>query len=113
MTLCEQPASSASADFARVKPSSPAATTRARAHPSRIGLLLGDASYSIYLIHPFAQRAFLLVVLHTIGLGAISPTAYIFTSFGVGILAGVICYLVLERRVLALGRRLIRRKPPT
>ena len=85
----------------------------ARAHPSRIGLLLGDASYSIYLIHPFAQRAFLLVVLHTIGLGAISPTAYIFTSFGVGILAGVVCYLVLERRVLALGRRLIRRKPPS
>ena len=80
----------------------------ARAHPSRIGLLLGDASYSIYLIHPFAQRAFLLVVLHTIGLGAISPTVYIFTSFGVGILAGVICYLVLERRVLALGRSLIR-----
>jgi len=85
----------------------------ARARPSRIGLLLGDASYSIYLIHPFAQRAFLLVVLHTIGLGAISATVYIFSAFGIAVLAGVICYLVLERRVLALGRRLIRRKPPS
>src|SRR5947207_15519787 len=28
----------------------------ARAHQSRLGLLLGDASYSVYLIHPFPTR---------------------------------------------------------
>ena len=85
----------------------------ARAHQSRIGLLLGDASYSIYLVHPFAQRVFLLAIIHTIGLSSISATTYIFTAFFVAIAAGVVCYLVLERRVLRVGRRLIGRTQPT
>ena len=85
----------------------------ARAHQSRIGLLLGDASYSIYLIHPFAQRAFLLAVIHTIGLPSITPTVYIFSAFFIAIVAGVICYLILERRVLRVGRRLMRLVQPT
>jgi len=85
----------------------------ARAHPSRIGLLLGDASYSIYLIHPFAQRTFLLAIIHTIGLPNINPTVYIFSAFFIAIVAGVICYLVLERRVLGLGRRLVKYVQPT
>jgi len=85
----------------------------ARTHQSRIGLLLGDASYSIYLIHPFAQRVFLLAVIQTIGLSNINATMYIFTTFFIGIGAGVICYLVLERRVLRLGRRIVRSLQPT
>ena len=85
----------------------------AQRHQSRIGLLLGDASYSIYLIHPFAQRAFLLAVIHTIGLSSISATTYIFTAFFIAILAGVVCYLVVERRVLRVGRRLVRLVQPT
>ena len=40
----------------------------ARARTSRLWLMLGDASYSIYLAHPFAQRVFLLGVNRTIGL---------------------------------------------
>ena len=85
----------------------------ARAHQSRIGLLLGDASYSIYLIHPFAQRAFLLAIIHTIGLPNINPTAYIFSAFFIALAAGVVCYLVLERRVLRVGRRLMKYVQPT
>jgi exopolysaccharide production protein ExoZ len=85
----------------------------ARAHQSRLGLLLGDASYSIYLIHPFAQRVFLLAVIHTVGLSNISPTVYIFSAFFIAILAGVICYLVLERPVLRVGRRLMWLVQPT
>lgn len=85
----------------------------ARAYPSRLGLLLGDASYSIYLIHPFAQRAFLLLLIQTVGLAGISATFYIFAAFFLAMLAGVICYLVLERRVLAIGRRIVRRLQPT
>jgi len=85
----------------------------ARAHQSRLGLLLGDASYSIYLIHPFAQRAFLLAVIHTVGLPNISPTVYIFSAFFIAIFAGVICYLFLERPVLRVGRRLMRLVQPT
>jgi len=83
----------------------------ARRHPSRIGLLLGDASYSIYLAHPFAQRALLLAVLHTIGLAAIVSTVYIFSAFAIGISAGVLCYWVLERRLLAVGRKLVGTRP--
>jgi exopolysaccharide production protein ExoZ len=85
----------------------------ARAHQSRIGLLLGDASYSIYLIHPFAQRVFLLAVIHTIGLPSINPTVYIFSAFFIAIVAGVICYLVLERPVLRIGRKIVRYIQPT
>jgi peptidoglycan/LPS O-acetylase OafA/YrhL len=85
----------------------------ARAHQSRIGLLLGDASYSIYLIHPFAQRAFLLAIIHTIGLPSINPTVYIFSAFFIAIVAGVICYLVIERRVLRIGRKIVRYVQPT
>lgn len=85
----------------------------ARAHQNRIGLLLGDASYSIYLIHPFAQRAFLLAVIHTIGLPSINPTVYIFSAFFIAIVAGVICYLMLERPVLRIGRRVMRYLQPT
>jgi exopolysaccharide production protein ExoZ len=85
----------------------------ARAHPSRIGLLLGDSSYSMYLIHPFAQRLVLLVVIHTIGLPNINPTVYIFSAFFVAIVAGVICYLVIERRVLRIGRKIVRYFQPT
>lgn len=84
----------------------------ARAHKSRIGLLLGDASYSIYLVHPFAQRVFLLAIIHTIGIQSISPMVYMFSTFFISIVAGVICYLVLERPVLHVGRQLMRRVQP-
>lgn len=84
----------------------------ARTHQSRIGLLLGDASYSIYLVHPFAQRVFLLAVIHTIGVSKINATIYIFSTFFISIVAGVVCYLVLERRVLSYGRRLMRYVQP-
>jgi exopolysaccharide production protein ExoZ len=81
----------------------------ARARPSRFGLLLGDASYSIYLAHPFAQRAWLLGVIKTIGLPAMSPTLYVITAFLAGLGGGVLSYLLIERRLLATGRRLIGR----
>jgi peptidoglycan/LPS O-acetylase OafA/YrhL len=80
-----------------------------RARPSRLGLMLGDASYSIYLAHPFAQRIWLIGVNRTVGVAAISPTLYIFTAFLIGIVGGVICHFVIERPLLIAGRRLIRR----
>lgn len=85
----------------------------ARARPSRLGLLLGDASYSIYLAHPFAQRVWLLGVIRTIGLPAIPPTLYILTAFLAGIAGGVVSYLLIERHLLRAGRQLIGRAQPT
>jgi exopolysaccharide production protein ExoZ len=81
----------------------------ARRRPSRFGMMLGDASYSIYLAHPFAQRLWLLGVNRTFGLATISPTLYIFTAFVVGIAGGVVCHWLVERPLLIAGRRLIGR----
>lgn len=80
----------------------------ARAYTSRLGLLLGDASYSIYLAHPFAQRAWLF------GFGGFLPTldrplgAVIAIVAGIvaGILGGVLSYILIERPLLAAGHRL-------
>ena len=85
----------------------------ARARPSRLGLLLGDASYSIYLAHPFAQRVWLIGVNKTIGVSAFSPTVYVVAAFVIGIVGGVICHLLVERPLLKVGRRLIGRPQPT
>lgn len=83
----------------------------ARVHPSRLGLLLGNASYSIYLAHPFAQRLWLLGALYTVGLPVISPTLYVLTAFVVGIAGGVASYLLIERHLLNAAWRLIGRQP--
>ena len=81
----------------------------ARARPSRLWQMLGDASYSIYLAHPFAQRLLLIAVNRTIGLAAVSPTLYVLSAFVVGIAGGVICHFAIERPALIAGRKLIGR----
>lgn len=84
----------------------------ARERPSRFWLMLGDASYSIYLAHPFAQRLLLISVNRTIGLSAISPTLYVLSAFVIGIAGGVICHFLIERPLLIAGRQLIGRTQP-
>jgi peptidoglycan/LPS O-acetylase OafA/YrhL len=78
-----------------------------RARPSRLWLMLGDASYSIYLAHPFAQRVLLIAVNRTVGIGAIAAPLYIAIALIVGIAGGVICHFLVERPLLIAGRRLI------
>jgi exopolysaccharide production protein ExoZ len=78
-----------------------------RARPSRLWLMLGDASYSIYLAHPFAQRVLLIAVNRTVGIGAIAAPLYIAIALIVGIAGGVICHFLVERPLLITGRRLI------
>jgi exopolysaccharide production protein ExoZ len=83
----------------------------ARSAPNRLGLLLGDASYSIYLAHPFALRIWLLAA------GALFPAAstwtgiaaYVVVAMASAIAASVVCYLMIERPLLAVGHRLIGR----
>jgi peptidoglycan/LPS O-acetylase OafA/YrhL len=79
--------------------------------PNSIGLLLGNASYSMYLAHPFAQRLWYLVLFHYIPIVSSASRALVFVGGGVlvGILAGVVSWFVLERPLLAVGHRLIRR----
>jgi peptidoglycan/LPS O-acetylase OafA/YrhL len=85
----------------------------ARGRPSRLWLMLGDASYSIYLAHPFAQRIFLIAVNRTIGIATIAPTLYVLTALVVGVAGGVACHFVIERPLLIAGRKLIGRSQPT
>jgi exopolysaccharide production protein ExoZ len=81
----------------------------ARARPNRLWLMLGDASYSIYLAHPFAQRILLIAVNRTIGVSAIPPTLYVLTALIVGLAGGVACHFAIERPLLVAGRKLIGR----
>ena len=82
-------------------------------YTSRLWTMLGDASYSIYLAHPFAQRALLIAVNRTIGVTAIPPTLYVLSALGAGIAGGVVCHFLIERPLLVAGRRLIGRSHPT
>jgi exopolysaccharide production protein ExoZ len=84
----------------------------ARSRPSRLGLILGDASYSIYLAHPFAQRVLLIAVNRTIGVATIAPTVYVTAALVAGIAGGVLYHFLIERPLLILGRRLIGRAQP-
>jgi len=83
----------------------------ARARPSRLWLMLGDASYSIYLGHPFAQRVLLIAVKRAGGVASIPPTLYVLTALIAGIAGGVACHFAIERPLLIVGRRLIGRAP--
>ena len=74
--------------------------------------MLGDASYSIYLAHPFAQRVLLIAVNRTIGVATVAPAIYVTAALIAGIAGGVLCHFLIERPLLILGRRLIRRAQP-
>jgi len=86
---------------------------KARVAPNRLGLLLGDASYSIYLAHPFAQRIWYFGTSHLLnGIGTPAAlTLYVLGALVSGVVGGVVSYLLLERPLLAAGRKLTGRKP--
>lgn len=58
--------------------------------------LLGDASYSLYLVHPFVIRACREVWLKLVG-AALPPIAFIPAATAASMVAGVVLYLALER----------------
>jgi peptidoglycan/LPS O-acetylase OafA/YrhL len=83
----------------------------ARARPNAFLLLLGDASYSIYLAHPFAVRAWFIVM--TLVIGTETQTKAIICALAtalVGVLGGLASWFLLEKPMLAALWRLIRGK---
>lgn len=68
-------------------------------------ILLGDASYSIYLSHPFALNGVAVIWGH---LGApANPWLYVWTALCISIMAGVAVHLLVEKPLTAyLNRRL-------
>jgi len=82
----------------------------ARRHPLPWLQLAGDASYSMYLVHPLFQRAAYLALLLVLGIeGPIKLAIYSMVTFAVGILGGIATYYVIERPILNL--RKTRRRP--
>lgn len=68
----------------------------------RWAVLVGDASYALYLVHPFPMRA-LRVAAGAVGAPA---AAYIVVAAAVCVLLAILLHLVAERPLLRLGRRL-------
>ncbi|HKX10107.1 MAG TPA: acyltransferase [Stellaceae bacterium] len=78
----------------------------ARRRPSPLGLFLGDASYSLYLAHPFAQRAWYFAVVRIMGIASAGSEAFLLVTMVVtGLAGGALTYLFVERPILRVGRR--------
>lgn len=70
---------------------------------TRIGLLLGDASYSIYLFHVHAISV-AMVILHRLAPG-LPIGVIVLLAFLTGAAAGVIAHLLMERPLVAWAHR--------
>ena len=83
-----------------------------RTRPLKLGLLIGDASYSLYLCHPFAQRAVYLML--PTAAAAANPVIGLF-FIAVASLAAILCaiavYRVIEQPTMAVLRRRAKRLP--
>ncbi len=80
---------------------------RARRRPSPLGLFLGDASYSLYLAHPVAQRAWYFAAVRVMGTASLASEAFLLISMVVvGLAGGAVTYLFVEKPILRAGRRL-------
>ena len=66
--------------------------------PSRLASYIGDASYSIYLVHPFAL-ALAAVVLKKIGLAS-SGALFVCIITVAAVCAGFVCYELIEKPLL-------------
>jgi exopolysaccharide production protein ExoZ len=78
-------------------------------------LLLGDASYSIYLCHMF-PIAILRMLWRSLDLpmnGWVATTVFMSACILVGSGAGLLCYILLEKPILTLMRRALAPRPVT
>ena len=76
--------------------------------PARIGAGLGDASYAIYLLHPFAIRGVVRVGEATGYSPAAWPTTFTAVALGVTIAVGLATFRIVERPLTRLARRALR-----
>jgi exopolysaccharide production protein ExoZ len=63
---------------------------------SRVAMFLGDASYSLYLVHPFALRPFRAIWIKVIGADA-PLWIFAIACLGISLFIGVACYMIAER----------------
>jgi peptidoglycan/LPS O-acetylase OafA/YrhL len=86
-----------------------AALGRDRAGPAprtlRLGAALGDASYALYLIHPFVIRALSELAARTDLGAAVGPWGYVFLALAASILVSLAVHRWFERPLTELARR--------
>jgi exopolysaccharide production protein ExoZ len=63
---------------------------------TKIGLLLGDASYSIYLVHPFAIRPFRAIWAKFVG-DTLPIWTFMIACFALALIVGLLSYYLAER----------------
>ncbi len=84
----------------------------ARARIIPLGVFLGDASYSIYLAHPFGLRAWHITFERLVGTGSMAAlTIYVLSALVVGLCVGIVSYLFVEKPILNAFKR--PRRAPT
>lgn len=67
-------------------------------------VLLGDASYALYLVHPFAMRAVRIVLTRLPGVGV---PVFLAVTLPAAVLAAVLLHVLVEQPMLRFGRRRI------
>ena len=68
---------------------------------ARIGAAVGDASYALYLVHPFAIRAGREVVWRSGLAGVVGPWTFVILALAASVLAAILVYRVFERPATA------------
>jgi peptidoglycan/LPS O-acetylase OafA/YrhL len=76
-----------------------------RGRALRLGVLLGDASYAMYLAHPFVMRGLTILGARLSGLGEWAGLGYVIVSLGVAQAVAIAINLGVERRLTGLLRR--------
>lgn len=75
---------------------------------ARFGAALGDASYALYLVHPFAIRAGRELVARSGLGGVIGPWSFVALALAASITAALLLYRLFERPMTAALRRLLK-----
>lgn len=77
--------------------------------PNRFAFLLGGISYSMYLVHPFAQRVWYIVETRITG-GISTMLGAVIYSLGAviaGVVGGLICYFLIEKPILSMKYKVV------
>jgi peptidoglycan/LPS O-acetylase OafA/YrhL len=78
----------------------------ARTSITPFGAFLGDASYSIYLAHPFGLRLWHLPFERLVGTASVAGIAlYVASAVVVGLFVGIATYLLVEKPILSALKR--------
>jgi len=81
-----------------------------KSQPARFGLMLGDASYSLYLIHPYILQAIVKLALPLIGVSIVSVVVSGLVAFVLTAIASILLFQWIEHPSNIWFRRLLLRQ---